>query len=121
MMRATMGRSNPAIEQAVKSLITEDYNFDRQENRSAHRERLVRPVQVELRADERTIPAFSRNISVNGIGIISAEAMLEKSTAILEIGGIKNMPVKILAECRWSRGYGENWYISGWQFISIKR
>jgi hypothetical protein len=81
----------------------------------------VRPIQIELRSEELIIPAFSRNISANGIGVISSEKILEKSTAILEIAGIKNSPVKILADCRWSRNYGENWYISGWQFISIKR
>lgn len=121
MMRATVGRSNPAIERVVRELLTEDSNFDRHENRSAHREHLVRPIQIELRNEGLVIPAFSRNISANGIGVISAEQISEKSTAILEIAGIKNASVRILADCRWSRNYGPDWYISGWQFINMKR
>ena len=121
MMKASAGRSNPQIAQVVNALLTEDSNFDRHENRSAHREHLVRPIKVEIREPEQIINAFSRNISTSGIGIISDTDVAIGTVAVLEIGRLKCPSQKILAECRWSRSYGDNWFISGWQFISLRR
>jgi len=48
MLRSEAGRSNPDIERAIKELLAEDANFDRNENRSAHRE-YVSPNKLSMR------------------------------------------------------------------------
>ena len=121
MLRSEAGRSNPDIERAIKDLLAEDANFDRNENRSAHREHLVRHLRVEIRELEQVIDAVSRNISVAGIGIITDQDIASGTIAVLGIERLKGPTTKIIAECRWSRNYGENWFISGWKFQNLKR
>ena len=123
MLTSGMGmvRSNPDIEQAVKEMLTADANFDRNENRSVHRQHLVRHIRLQIRQPEQLIEAFSRNISVVGIGIITDQVITVGTTGEMEIGRLKGPAVKIIVESRWCRNYGENWFFSGWQFQSLKR
>ena len=121
MQRTSMVRANPEIERVVKDLLAADANFDRTENRSVHRDQLVRPLRLEIRETEQTLEGFSRNISAAGIGVITGQAIASGATAVIEIERLKGGPAKIIAECRWCKSYGENWFISGWQFRSIKR
>ena len=121
MLRSTMMRSNPDIERAVNDLLAADAKFDRNENRSAHREHLVRHLRLEIREPEQSMEAFSRNISAAGIGIITDQEIAVGAIGEMEIERLKGPAVKIVAECRWCRSYGENWFISGWQFQSLKR
>ena len=91
------------------------------ETRSVHRDHLVRHLRLAIRGTEQTLEGFSRNISVAGIGIITDQAIASGATAKMEIERLKGDPVKIIAECRWCKSYGESWFISGWQFRGIKR
>ena len=113
--------AKPDIQRAVDSILKEDSNFDRNENRSAHRQNLVRPVQMEIREPAETVAGFSRNVSATGIGIITNQPINDKAIALLKIGGLSNNDLSILSECRWCKPYGSGWYMSGWQFISLKR
>ena len=114
--------AKPDIQRAVDKLLKDDTNFDRNENRSAHRENLVRAVDIEIRDPQATISAFSRNISATGIGVITKESLVGNPVAVLTIAGLgEKDDVTILAECRWCRAYGKEWFISGWQFINLKR
>ncbi len=121
MQRNSMVRANPEIERVVKDLLAADANFNRNETRSVHRDHLVRHLRLAIRGTEQTLVGFSRNISVAGIGIITDQAIASGATAEMEIERLKGAPVKIIAECRWCKSYGENWFISGWQFRGIKR
>lgn len=116
-----MVAANPEIERVVKDLLASDTSFDRNEARSVHRDHLVRHLRLEIRETEQTLDAFSRNISAAGIGIITDQAIASGAIAVMEIERLKGAPAKIIAECRWCKSYGENWFISGWQFRSIKR
>lgn len=121
MLRSSMVRSNPDIERAINELLAADAKFDRNENRSVHREHLVRHLRLSIRQPELSIEAFSRNISAAGIGIITAQEIAVGATGEMEIERLKGPELKIIAECRWCRSYGENWFISGWQFQNLKR
>ena len=121
MQRTSMVRANPEIERAVKDLLAADASFDRNETRSVHRDQLVRHLRLEIRETEQMLEGFSRNISVAGIGVITDQAITSGTTAVMEIQRLKGTPARIVAECRWCKSYGENWFISGWQFRSIKR
>lgn len=122
MLRTDNGPpTKPDIQRAVDRLLSEDSQFDRNENRSWCRENLVRSVSITIRGEEETISAFSRNISAAGIGVISNEPIAEKSTAAMTIAGLSDNDMTILAECRWCKQYGENWFLSGWQFVNLIR
>ncbi|MEL7498669.1 MAG: PilZ domain-containing protein [Planctomycetota bacterium] len=121
MLRTATGPVKPDIQRAVEELLRENSNFDRSENRSAIRDSLVRPVIIEYRDSEETVAAFSRNISATGIGLITNEPVTNKKVAVIRVNRLHGTDVSILAECRWCKAYGEEWYFSGWQFISLKR
>ena len=122
MLRTSESPANPEIKRAVDNLLLEDSNFDRTENRSAHRQHLVRPVDVLLRESGESVSAFSRNVSATGIGIITHQPIDDGTVAVLTIARLAlDHDTTILAECRWCKPYGENWFITGWQFIGLKR
>ena len=122
MLRTSESPANPEIKRAVDNLLLEDSNFDRTENRSAHRQHLVRPVDVLLRESGESVSAFSRNVSATGIGIITHQPIDDGTVAVLTIARLAlGHDTTILAECRWCKPYGKNWYITGWQFINLKR
>lgn len=108
------------IDHMVEALLREDSLYDREENRSAHREHLVRGVLIEMRDPSDQMYAFSRNVSVSGIGLITEDPISERRTAELTIERLDGNSVRVLAESRWCKAYGKNWYISGWQFLSLR-
>lgn len=122
MLRSIGKSPTPEIEAIVRDLLKEDSDYDRNENRSAHRESLVRAVTVQMRRPiESELHAFSRNISGAGIGLITNDQIPDGATAILTIEPLKERPSQILAECRWCKPYGKNWFISGWLFMMVKQ
>ena len=107
--------------QLVNGMLAEKISFDR-ELRSHHREPLVRPVVVRYEDDQMDEHhCVSRNISATGICLISQFACPVHQTAILELYQLKNMPVEVIAECRWCRPFGPDYWMSGWQFVTIKK
>ena len=121
MLRSSGPPVKPELKRVVDDLLREDSNFDRTENRSAHREHLVRAVEITFREDGRQLTGFSRNVSATGIGLITNEIIADKSVCLLEIARLSGSSIVMLAECRWSKPYGEKWHLSGWQFINLKR
>ncbi len=121
MLRTSGPSANPEIQRTVQELLQENANFDRNENRSAHRDHLVRPVEFQSRDGGEIVAAFSRNISATGIGLITQEPVTEHTVSVLKITRLKGNDVIIIAECRWCKPYGENWFLSGWQFLNLKR
>lgn len=139
MLRSSGPPPKPDIQRVIDEILKEDARYNQSENRSAHRENLVRHVSIELRQTEQTSASkvgdsqaddkadstsgFSRNVSATGIGLITKFQIDDKSVAVLSIErlGPNSKPATILSECRWCRPYGNNWFLSGWQFISLKR
>jgi hypothetical protein len=121
MLRTSDPSANPDIQRTIQELLQENANFDRTENRSAHRDHLVRPVEVQSKDGVEIASAFSRNISATGIGLITPEPVDERTVGVLRITRLKGNDVNVIAECRWCKPYGVNWYLSGWQFLNLKR
>ncbi|WP_161604292.1 PilZ domain-containing protein [Roseiconus nitratireducens] len=119
MLRQSGSAPNMDVEFAVRDLLDEDAFHDRIENRSSHRDHLVRPVKLRVRGSDAELLAFSRNVSCAGIGLITDTQIPERAVAVLTVESLKSGPVKFLAECRWCRSYGQNWKISGWRFINV--
>ena len=122
-MRRTIGNAaTPEVEDLVLTLLREDAEYDNNENRSAHREHLVLSVKVHIRRPEEVeLPAFSRNVSASGIGLITHDPIADRAIAAIEIERLQGGTSTVLSECRWCRPYGSNWFISGWHFITIQK
>lgn len=121
MLHLSGSAANMDVENAIRDFLEQDAIFDRIENRSSHREHLVRPISLRIRGNDEEIEGFSRNVSASGIGLLTKSEIAERSIAVLEIERLKGPSAKFLAESRWCRPYGANWRISGWQFINLHR
>jgi hypothetical protein len=119
MLRISNGPAKPDILCAINELLHEDSQFDRNEDRSAMRENLVRPITIEDRESGEKIAAFSRNASASGIGLITNLPIPERRVAVLCIERLYGPDTFMLAVCRWCKSYGKNWHFSGWQFINL--
>ncbi len=118
MLRTAKHSINDDLDRLVENLLREDLDYERAENRSAHREHLVRPVLVALKGHADPIKGFSKNISNYGIGLIT-DSEIPLQTAAITIESLRGPANKVLAECRWCKPFGKNWFLSGWQFINV--
>ena len=121
MLRNSDASAKPEVQRAINKMLMADANFDRYENRSAHRENLVRAVQIEIRESKEIVHSFSRNISGAGIGLITHEQLESNVIAVLSIASLEGEDTQILAQCRWCKPFGAKWFLSGWQFIGLQR
>ena len=120
MLRSANQSVSAEIDQMVEGLLREDLEYERTENRTAHREALVRSAVIDYGSGRATIEGFSRNISHSGIGIITEDFIADRSSATLILERLDGTYIKILAECRWCKPYGKKWNISGWQFLNLR-
>jgi len=121
MLVRTDPNAPPEIQNYVQEIILENDRYKR-ELRTYHREEFVSPVIVrfsnDLLEDQH---CMSRNISPAGISIISSFQFEEQSLAMIEIYRLKQVPKKhIVAVCRWCKPFGENYWMSGWQFMRLQ-
>jgi hypothetical protein len=87
------------------------------ERRSVARTPFVRPVRIVTGRQE-THDGCSRDISKNGIAIMTRSEWKPSTIATLAIHSLKRRPDTVKAEVRWCQPFGEGWYVSGWRFIS---
>lgn len=113
--------ANPVVAELVQRLLAEDCRYDAVERRSTIREHLVRPITIRLRESDREFPGFSRNICSNGICIITSERIEARSFATIRIHRLEGDDVSLLAECRWSKPFGNNFFMTGWHFLGVGR
>ena len=121
MIDQVMTPSNPEVERLIEELLTEDAYYDC-EKRSAQRENLVFPVSIRLTEEGFPINGFSRNVSVTGICVLCNTQVSVGDRAALEIYRLhRPEPSRIVAECRWCKPFGAEFYASGWQFLGLCR
>ena len=121
MVNQAMMATNPEVERLIQKLLIEDAQYDH-ELRSAHRENLVFPVSITLTEKELEISGFSRNVSVSGICVLCDTEVIAGEQATMEIYRLHQPEAsRILAECRWCKPFGDEYYASGWQFSSLIR
>ena len=112
---------SPEIDRRVTELLDEEKQFNRTERRAVGRESLVRPASVELRPENTEIPGFTKDISPAGVGLLTEGEVKEGQRGKIVINKMRGVPVKIIAEARWCRPFGNGWYLSGWKFIQVSR
>lgn len=111
---------NPILASAIEKIFSEDRVFDREERRSLYRESISRPVGIRLDSG-REILCFSRNLSFEGIGVISHVPFDDNCEATIEIHSTHAGNPVMAAQLVWCRPFGQGWYISGWQFLALLR
>ena len=102
----------------VVELLKENEKELLQERRSVDRKPFVRPVVIAAgRNREQIHDGFSRDISPMGIGIVSQVEWAEQTCAIIQIHTIRGKRVTLRACVRWTRPYGDGWFLTGWNFL----
>lgn len=112
--------TSPELENLIKEVVKEDNRYVRSEMRSVHRENLIVPVTIHFK-DGRQQEAFSRNISPAGICLISSEQVAANQLLDLEIYRLNGKCDRIIAEVRWCKPFGQEYFMSGWKFVQLKR
>ena len=108
----------------IAELINDSQSFDGMEQRGAARTPLVCAVAIQHTFDEHSYHAFSRDISADGIGLITSSNVAIDQTANLSISRFDGASLKVAAVCRWCTPYGTDWYLSGWEYrhlIGVRR
>ena len=100
----------------VRRLVNEaedDTDFQR---RNEVRHPFFRPVTIRT-TEGVEIAALSRNISETGIGLIH-DRDLRPTNVLLMITSRSGKQVQVAARIRWCRLIGDQWFISGGEFLT---
>ncbi len=110
------------LQRAIDDLLQEDYRAKLNERRDASRKSFARPLVIEWKSGTRKeVRAFSRDISALGIGVTSNEPFETGTVAKIRVAGQNGESAVLVAECRWCNRYGNDWYTSGWNLLSVER
>ena len=103
---------------SIQQLMKENEVSLIRERRSADRKPFVRPIVIATGRNHDTLQdAFSRDISSNGMGIVTSTEWTVGTRAVLTIHSLSKHTVRVSAEVRWCQEYGSGWYLSGWNFL----
>ncbi|MEQ9409660.1 MAG: PilZ domain-containing protein [Fuerstiella sp.] len=105
------------MENEIERLLLEAQRSKFIERRTEPRHPFVRPVMIHLR-DEPAIQAFSKDLSKQGIGMITDRQFKPGTMAVLAIHSATHNPVYVKCELRWSDPFGKGWFLTGWKFLS---
>lgn len=106
--------ASPEIERLLKKLQAEEENYDA-ELRALDREKCVLPVSVFDAEENVQAAGFSRDISSNGVGLITPEMFSRGDEMALRIKMPEGSSISYRAVCRWSAKFGGSFYNSGWE------
>ena len=87
------------------------------ERRTEPRHSFARPVHIHI-GREPGVLAFSKDMSKQGLGLITNHELAAGTVAVLKIHSTTGRPVHLKCELRWSDSYGADWYLTGWKFMS---
>lgn len=100
----------------IDRLLLEAQRAKYSERRTEPRHPFVRPVHISL-PDVGNVLAFSKDMSKQGIGIITDQDLPDGQIAVLTIHSTSNYPVHLKCELRWSDRFGKGWFLTGWKFL----
>ena len=104
----------------VDELVQASRAYDGPEFRSARREPLVCFVEIYSQAREHHVDGFTRKISPGGVGVITSTACRPNTHGQLAIHRFDGTSMRVASLCLWSQPYGEQWYLSGWEFVAFE-
>jgi hypothetical protein len=91
------------------------------DKRSNHRERYAVPVIVHQKRDLPRVHAFTRNLSGSGVNLVTNKEVPINSFCKLEFFRSNGEECKIISECMWSKKYGKDHWMTGWEFPRLSR
>ena len=113
-MLSTLTRfASAEIENLIKDLQTVEENYN-SELRSRDREKLVIPIELSTFDKEFSLSAFSRDISSNGLGVITSQPFSAGSQMAIQMH-LQGGGNKVRCQCRWNTAFGESFWASGWE------
>ncbi len=113
-----MSISTPPVPSNVLHLISQIQCEDirrKREFRETNRLNLTVPVTIRSKMGDWEFDAVSRDLSSQGIGLISPEQIEVDSVCDLELF-LENDTKTLSAECIWCRPFGRGFFLSGWNF-----
>ena len=106
------------LKTCIDELLAESATNPDFERRSSDRKPIVRPITIRSGRDrDRVTIAYSRDVSQAGLGIVSRENWQPRTIADLEIHLISNQEARVRAEVRWSKPFGDGWFLTGWKLM----
>jgi hypothetical protein len=106
------------MQEEIDRLMMEIQRSKFTERRTEVRQPFARPVKIHLPHGP-TLKAFAKDLSSQGIGIITDVEFQPKSIAVLEIHSVTSDPVCLRGEVRWCDKHGKGWFLIGWKFIAV--
>lgn len=101
----------------IDKLLLEAQRSKLSERRTEPRHAFVRPVHIYI-GKEAAVLAFSKDMSKQGIGVITDVELEVGTIAVLTIHSTSHTPVTLKCEVRWVDKFGKGWFLTGWKFIS---
>ena len=121
MLRQAIQAATPELKSMVEDLLYEEVRFMQKERRGLGRQPLARPVTLEFFSSDRPdLVGISKDISGEGVGIITTEPVDIRTQARLQIHRYSGRPSVVIAECRWCDESIGNWFFSGWNFANLE-
>jgi hypothetical protein len=112
-MLESIFESTPA-DMTIHELITEAIDVEKKERRSEERHPLFRPLWLNMHGKQ--CPAFGREISEHGIGLLhDFELMAQEVQIFIRCKG--NRVFQARTRIIWCHSLGQGWYISGGRFV----
>lgn len=105
------------MNQDIDKLILEAQRSKLSERRTEPRHPFVRPVHVYV-GKAPAVLAFSKDMSKQGIGVITNLELEVGTIAVLMIHSTSHTPVTLKCEVRWVDKFGKGWFLTGWKFLS---
>ncbi len=89
------------------------------ERRASQRVPFFRPVNLAIEdgGQMREFSCFSRDVSLDGIGLLH-NMPLESGSVLISIAGESRL-TRIHGEIVWCKPCGEGWYLSGAEFVAL--
>ncbi len=106
------------MQEQIDKLLMEIQRSKFTERRTEPRQPFARPVVIHLPHGP-SIRAFSKDLSAQGIGVITDTSFQPNSLATLEIHSMHGDPILLRSEARWCDAYGKGWFLVGWKFMGL--
>ena len=109
------------FQDVVQALLNEDQLFSLRERRHHTRESFVRQVTlVMLERPNTRLTGFTRNLSLNGLGLIHKFPVDVDQKALLSIHRLWDSPIVLKCDVCWTNDGQPGWYQSGWNILSVE-
>lgn len=99
----------------VSRLLKDDHLVE-PEQRAKDRLKTAIPVNINLINYASRIASFTRDLTSDGVSLVSKVATASGQTALLEIMQLDGESNSLESNCLWSKRYGTDHWVSGWDF-----